>query len=197
MDKNVDHQPKHDVALWLSEHDEAAACRLMAALYPQVIRIVRNHLPRGMQEQDLSQEVFVRFFNTLARYDPSRPLENWVSRLAVNVCLNALRSRSRRPEVNWSDLSEEQRCVIEKLAQGESEAEPPFAEAKELLAALLESLSAPDRLVVTLLHIENRPLSEIKELTGWGETVIKMRAFRARRKLRLALEKLERQRPKK
>ena len=194
MDQSTEKQVKHDVTLWLREHDHAAAQRLMETLYPQVIRIVRNHLPRGMDEIDLAQEVFVRFFARLDRYDPSLPLENWMSRLTMNVCLNALRSRSRRPEVNWSDLSEEQRFVVENLTQDEFATEPPFSDAKELLTTLLESLSAADRLVVTMLHIENRTLAEVKELTGWGVTIIKMRAYRARRKLRKALEKLDRQR---
>lgn len=195
MDENVDYQTEHDVVLWLSEQDEAAARRLMAALYPQVIRIVRNHLPRGMDEQDLSQEVFVRLFNSLDRYDPSRPLENWVSRLAVNVCLNALRSRQRRPELRWSDLTDEEQRVIDTLAQENSDCEPPYRESQSLLATLLEGLSAEDRLVVTLLHLEERPLTEIRELTGWPVAVIKMRAFRARRKLRKMLAALDRQRP--
>ena len=193
MDQNVDNQVKSDVTLWLHGQDHAAARRLIETLYPQVIRIVRNHLPRGMEEQELSQEVFVRFFARLDRYDPSRPIENWLSRLTVNVCLNALRSRSRRPELSWTDLSEEQRFVVENLAQEEFSVDPPFSGARELLAALMESLSPADRLVVTLLYIEERTLLEIKELTGWDVTVIKMRAFRARRKLRKALETLERQ----
>lgn len=194
MDQSTEKQVKHDVTLWLREHDHAAAQRLMETLYPQVIRIVRNHLPRGMDEQELAQEVFVRFFDRLESYDPFRPLENWMSRLTMNVCLNALRSRRRRPEVNWSDLSDEQRFVLENLSHDESSAEPPFNDAKELLTTLMESLSPADRLVVTMLHIENRTLAEVNALTGWGVTIIKMRAYRARRKLRKALEKLDRQR---
>ena len=185
---------QYDVVLWLRERDEAAARRLIDALYPQVIRIVRNHLLRGMDEQDLSQEVFVRFFNSLDRYDPSRPLENWVSRLAVNVCLNALRARQRRPELRWSDLSDPEQQAVDALAQERPESEPPYREAKTLLETLLEGLSAEDRLVVSLLHLEERPLTEIRELTGWPVAVIKMRAFRARRKLRKMLAALERQR---
>ncbi len=145
--------------MWLRGQDEAAARRLIDALYPQVVRIVRGHLPRGMDEQDLTQEVFVRFFNTLDRYEPARPLENWVSRLAVNVCLNALRSRQRRPELRWSDLTDEEQRGVDALAQENPDREPPYREAKTLLATLMEGLTAEDRLVVTLLQLEERPLA--------------------------------------
>jgi RNA polymerase sigma-70 factor (ECF subfamily) len=190
----VNDQTDSDVAGWLRERDEAAARRLTEALYPQVIRIVRGHLPRGMEEQELAQEVFVRFFNTLGRYDPARPLENWVARLALNVCLNALRARRRRSELAWSDLTEAQQAIVEGLASEPAPSEPSYREAKELVAALLETLSPEDRLVVTLLYLEERSLAEVRALTGWAVPVLKMRAFRARRRLHKRLAELDRQR---
>ncbi|MDQ3623599.1 MAG: sigma-70 family RNA polymerase sigma factor [Verrucomicrobiota bacterium] len=169
---------------WLSCRDETAARALMDALYPQVIRIVRNHLPFRLDEEDLAQEVFTQFFKTLDRYNPARPLENWVSRLALNVCLKALRSRKRRPELRWADLSEEERAVAELLLQ-EAEGEAASGEeTKALLQRMMEALGANDRMLLTLLHLEEKSLEEIEVLTGWSSVVIRMRAYRARRRLR-------------
>ena len=170
--------------------DQQAAYRLVEALYPQVIRIVRNHLPRGADAADLAQDVFVQFFRTLDRYDPARPLENWVSRLAVNVCLNELRRR-RRPEVRWTDLSDGERTAVAALLAESPPAEPLRAETRELLDTLLASLSAEDRLVITMLHLEERPGEEIARLTGWSRVVVRMRAYRARRRLRRQLWQLD------
>jgi RNA polymerase sigma-70 factor (ECF subfamily) len=177
-----------EVESWRSTRDEAAARRLVDALYPQVIRIVRNHLPFRTDEEDLAQEVFVQFFRTLERYDASQPLENWMSRLALNVCLKALRSRRRRPELRWSDLSEGERAVLDSLLHSPDH-EPHAgsnsgAETRALLARMLDSLSAEDRLVMTLLHLEEKSLKEIQALTGWSSIVIRMRAYRARARLR-------------
>jgi RNA polymerase sigma-70 factor (ECF subfamily) len=180
-----------EVESWRRTRDEAAARRLVDALYPQVIRIVRNHLPFRTDEEDLAQEVFVQFFRTLDRYDTAQPLENWVSRLALNVCLKALRSRRRRPELRWSDLSQEERVVLDPLLHSPDDG--PHAgsnsggEARALLARMLDSLSAEDRLVVTLLHLEEKSIKEIQALTGWSSIVIRMRAYRARRRLRKML----------
>jgi RNA polymerase sigma-70 factor (ECF subfamily) len=183
-----------EVESWRRTRDEAAARRLVDALYPQVIRIVRNHLPFRTDEEDLAQEVFVQFFRTLDRYDSAQPLENWMSRLALNVCLKALRSRRRRPELRWSDLSEEKQAVVDSLLHSPGDelhaGSNSGAEARALLARLLDSLSAEDRLVVTLLHLEEKSLKEIQALTGWSSIVIRMRAYRARGRLRKMLTAL-------
>ena len=172
------------VRRWLESSDEAAARLLMEALYPQVIRIVRNHLPARMDEEDLAQEVFAQFFRTLDRYDAARPLENWLSRLALNVCLKSLRSRKRRPELRWTDLSEPERAVAERLMQEPESSDEDGGEMKALLGRMMEALDAKDRMVLTLLHLEGRSIADIAVLTGWSGVVVRMRAYRARRRLR-------------
>jgi RNA polymerase sigma-70 factor (ECF subfamily) len=180
------------VRAWLDERDQAAAGRLVEALYPQVIRIVQNHLPRGAAAEDLAQDVFVQFFRTLDRYDRSRPLENWVSRLTLNLCLKALRSRQRRPEWRWSDLTEGEQAVAESLLHQPETPTELASEGRELLAKLLDSLAPQERMILTLLHLEEKPVAEIAAMTGWNATLVKVRAFRARAKLRKALQALER-----
>jgi RNA polymerase sigma-70 factor (ECF subfamily) len=196
MQQQDDHHPTDSsracIVQWLRGRDQEAARALMEALHPQVIRIVQNHLPRGVDAEDLAQDVFVQFFKTLDRYDPARPLENWVSRLALNVCLKALRARGRRPEWRWADLSEGEQAVAESLLH---EPETDAAQAKdghELLARLLDALSPQERMILTLLNLEEKSVAEIAALTGWNGTLVKVRAFRARAKLRKALETLER-----
>ena len=179
-----------NLAMWLDCANEDAASALIDALYPTVIRIVHNHLPRGAQPEDLAQDAFLQFFRTINRYDRTRPLENWIGRITVNVCLNALRSRKRRPEWRWSDLSESEQAVLESLLNQPPQDISTYSDSLPLLQKLLESLSPEDRIIVQLLHIEEKSIAEISAMTGWNATVIKVRAFRARRKLRSALETL-------
>ena len=182
---------------WRDHREEEAARALIAALYPQVIRIVRNHLPRGTDPAELAQQVFVLFFRTLERYDPAQPLENWVSRLTLNVCLNALRAARRRPEVRWSDLTEDERRAAEALLQpaNPEPAVAPVNETRHLLDSLLDTLAPEDRMVITLLHLEERSVAEIAGLTGWSRVVVRMRAYRARRRLRSLVAQLGAERP--
>ncbi len=181
-----------DLAAWQRHGDEQAARRLMAALYPSVMSIIRGRLPRRVAEEDLAQEVFVRFFEKLGSYDGRAPLAHWLSRIAVNVCIDALRAETRRPELRWADLSEAEAEALSATVAGTTTESPEAAAASDLTTKLLDALDAKDRLIVQMMDLEGRTVREVQELTGWGESAIKIRAFRARRKLRktiLALEK--------
>ncbi len=167
--------------------EDSAARALVDRLYPLIIRIVRSHLPRRAAEEDLAQEVFVKLFARLDQYEPRAevPFEHWVSRLAVRTCLDALRAERRRPELRMSDLSEEQAAWVEFMLR--DAAVEPAADADAARAAveqLLAQLPPDDRLVLGFLDLEQRSVKEIASLTGWSRALVKVRAFRARRKLR-------------
>lgn len=173
------------------QRDEEAARLLLHHLYPFVIKLVRAHLPRRTSEEDLAQTIFMKIFAHLDQYSGAVPLEHWVSRIAINACLNQLRVEKVRPELRWSDLSEEEAYVLQCLTTTASEVHPDeHLASKELVEKLLERLSPEDRLVIHLLHIEGRSIEEIKQITGWNGPLIKVRAFRARHKLRSHLAKL-------
>lgn len=171
--------------------DEDAARELVSWLHPKIVRIVRSHLPRRTSEEDLTQTVLIKVFQHLDQYQAKVPLEHWVSRIAVNTCLKQIRSEKSRPELRWSDLGDSERLALDSAAEPEPGQDP--AEklgSRELVARLLEGLNPAERLVVTLLHLEGRTIREINELTGWNAAVIKVRAFRARQKLRKFLKRL-------
>jgi RNA polymerase sigma-70 factor, ECF subfamily len=174
--------------------DQDAARALVEHLYPLVIRTVRCHLPRRMAEEDLAQEIFVKLFYRLDQYVARAgvPFEHWVSRLAVRTCLDALRSERRRPELRWSDLSEEEATWLDFIVSESAAApEPASSGAGEVVEKLLAQLSPSDRLVISLLDLEQRSVKEIAQLTGWSPTLIKVRAFRARRKLKALARNLK------
>src|SRR3954468_14427109 len=138
---------------------------LMELLYSQVARIARSHLPFRMEEADLVQEIFAKLFLNLHRYDARLPLENWVSRVSINVCRDHLRARARRPELRWSDLNEAEQEVVEAALHAPDLApEETAAHAGELLRKLFETLSADDRLILSLLHLEEKSVGEIAAL---------------------------------
>jgi RNA polymerase sigma-70 factor (ECF subfamily) len=183
-----------DVAACLErvrQRDEEAARLLLNHLYPLVLKLVRAHLPRRTSEEDLTQIVFMKIFANLNQYSGTVPLEHWVSRIAINACLNQLRVEKVRPELRWSDLSEEESYVLQCLSSTDEDAHPDHHYAsKELVEKLLASLSTEDRLIIQLLHIQGHSIEEIKQITGWKGPLIKVRAFRARNKLRSHLAKL-------
>ncbi len=165
--------------------DQEAARGLVEQLYPVVIRIVRSHLPRRIQEEDLAQEVFMKMFSRMDQYQGTMPLPHWVSRIAVTTCIDHLRAQKRRPEFRWADLSEGEADMLDRVLVNDQVADAGDAlAASELVHKLLGQLNPDDRMVIQLLDLAQKSVAEISELTGWGKTLIKVRAFRARRKLR-------------
>jgi len=164
--------------------DQAAARELVDHLYPVVIRIVRAHLPRRVPEEDLTQEIFLKMFTRIEQYQGNVPFPHWVSRIAVTTCIDQLRAQRRRPEYRFADLSEEQTDVLEAVTADEAGPAPDNAlAAHELVYRLLNELKPADRMVIQMLDLEQKSIAEISSLTGWNPSLVKVRAFRARRKL--------------
>ncbi len=184
-----------DVAACLAQvrqRNEDAARALVEHLYPLVIKIVRAHRPRRLDETDLAQEIFMKMFAHLEQYRGVVPFEHWVSRVAVSTCLDRLRAQKRRPELRWADLSENEAQLLDAVLSAQNEPHPGQAlAAREIVGQLLDALSPADRLVVQLLDLEERSIAEIQALTGWNATLIKVRAFRARRKMKNHLAQME------
>ena len=172
-------------------HDDEAASELVRRLYPLVAKIVRSHRPRRTPEEDLCQMIFIRMFQRLHQFSGKVPIEHWVSRIAVNTCLNQIESEKVRPELRYADLTEEEEAVVENLATSAEELAPDkqFA-SRQLVEHLLDLLKPAERLVIDLLYLQGRSIEEIRKLTGWTAALVKVRAFRARRKMKTQLDRL-------
>jgi len=173
--------------------DQAAARELVDHLYPLVIRIVRSRLPRRVPEEDLCQEIFMKMFTRLGQYKGAVPFPHWVSRIAVTTCIDHLRAQKRRPEFRWADLSENEANYLDAVMTNEKDVEAGDAlAARELVGKLMDQLKPDDRMVLQMLDLEQKTIVEITALTGWNNSLVKVRAFRARRKLQKLFEELKR-----
>ena len=174
------------------QRDQVAARQLVEHLYPLVSRIVRSHLPRRVAEEDLAQDIFLKMFTRLEQYQGNVPFPHWVSRIAVTTCIDQLRAQKRRPEFRWADLSENEAEVLDNVLTDERDVLPGDAlAARELVHKLLGQLKPDDRLVIQLLDLDQKTIAEISQLTGWNQTLVKVRAFRARRKLQKLFQELQ------
>jgi RNA polymerase sigma-70 factor, ECF subfamily len=165
-----------------------AAERLIRHLQPLVGRLVRRHLPRREAEEDLAQDVFIKLFEKLHLYTAQSgiPFEHWASRLTVRTCLDALRREKARPEWRLADLTQGEADWWAFLADQATPTPDSSlgADAHALVERLLSELPPADRLVLTLLDLEERSTREISEITGWTRPGVKMRAMRARLRLK-------------
>ena len=139
------------------------------------------------------QDVFLKLLQKLDSYEERQgiPFEHWVSRLTVRTCLDALRAEKARPEWRMADLSEGETEWLDYLLNRQATAPSDHAaDAGAVVTRLLALLSPPDRLGLTLLDLEERSTQEIAQMTGWTRPMVKMRAMRARHKLRLIAREL-------
>ncbi len=175
-------------------HDEAARV-VVERLHHHVRKIVLAHLPRRDDSEDLMQETFLRVFGRLDQYRGEVSFEHWVARIAVHTCLDRLRRQRVRPEWRWADLSEEQEAMLQSAA---TEAEPVAATpecAREFLDRLLAGLKPAERVLIRWLDLEEKTIAEVGALTGWNRGVVRIRAFRARQKMRQLYRRLEGSKP--
>ncbi len=175
------------------QHDDEAARELVRQLYPFVLKLVRAHRPQRAAEEDLCQMIFIKMFQNLPQFSGTVPLEHWLARIAINTCLNQIAAEKARPELRRADLSEEQAAVLDNLATSSDELAPGQQLAsRDLVLQLLEGLKPAERLVISLLYLEEKSVDEISKLTGWSTALVKVRAFRARRKLKEQMARLQR-----
>ena len=118
-------------------------------------------------------------------------MEGWLTRIATNTCLNILRGSKRRPEWTVSDLSDDESGWVDQQLGGEASGSVENSlVAADLADRLLGTLSPEDQQALLMIDGENASIKEVAEATGWSESKVKVRAFRARKKMREAMEKL-------
>lgn len=161
---------------------------------PRVFRTAGRFFRRREQVEEAAQEVFLKAFTELDSYEGRGSFEGWLTRIATNTCLNLVRSAKRRPELSASELSEDEGAWLENRMAGAA-VERQRSEERGLVAAdlaerVLGTMSSDDRLVLMLMDGEEASVKEVAEATGWSESNVKVKAMRARRRMREAVEKL-------
>ena len=170
--------------------DPASFEPLVQKYSPRVFATARRYARRESEIEDIAQEVWLKAFEKLGGFRGEAPFEHWLMRLTVRTCYDFLRGHQRNRESAFSDLTRPEADWLERfVTQPEAAAETADA-AKLLVGRVLEKLSPPARLVVTLLEIEDRSVREIAQLTGWSVPLVKVRAFRARAEMRKILMKM-------
>jgi RNA polymerase sigma-70 factor (ECF subfamily) len=170
--------------------DAASFEPLIEKYSPRVFATARRYARRESEVEDIVQEVWLKAFQKLASFRGDAPFEHWLMRLAVRTCYDFLRGHQRNRESTFSDLTEPEEDWLERFgSQPESASEQADA-ARQLIERIMEELSPPARLIITLLEIEDRSVKEIAKLTGWSVPLVKVRAFRARAEMRKLLARI-------
>jgi RNA polymerase sigma-70 factor (ECF subfamily) len=158
-----------------------------------VMAIVHRYVPSEAVEE-VAQEVFIQTFKSLPTFIGEHPFKNWLAQIAVRACHTHWRKMYRRREVLANNPDEDVRSWLERVSSGISEAnfeaEASRRETKEIIHWALGRLSPTNRMVLTMVHLEGRPVRETAELLGLSAANVKVRAHRARKELRKHIQEL-------
>lgn len=183
-----------ELARQAREGDESAFEEIMRRYSPRVFRFASRFFRQRSLVEEAAQEVFLKAFTELGSYEGRGSMEGWLTRITTNTCLNLLRSSQRRPELIVSDLTEDESTWLDNNMAGAAkerhESSQRSSAAADLAGRVLQTLSPDDQLVLTLIDGDDASVKEVVEMTGWSASKVKVQAFRARRRMREAVEKL-------
>lgn len=151
------------------KRDPAAVQCLIERFQSEVFGLCARMLDNRHDAEDVTQEVFLRIFRSLHRWDPLRALRPWVMGITVNRCRTWLTQRAKRPELH-ENLQETAECRI----QDES------GELAREIAIAVAALRPDYRAAFVMFHEQCQPYEEIAEALGRPVGTIKTWLHRAR-----------------
>ena len=153
--------------------------------------IVSRHVPYELVEET-AHDAFVRAYRSLAGYAGTGEFKSWLAAIAVRTCRDHWRREYRNKEQPMSRLGARHRAWLEKTlsSSGGNPGDAPAEEARELLSWALAHLSPDDRLVLELVYLEGLSSREAARLSGMSVANVKVRAFRAKRKMKKLLDEM-------
>ena len=165
--------------------EESAFEELVRRHQQKVLGLVNGILRRREDTEDVAQQVFMKAYVSLKKFDQRAAFSTWLYKITVNECWDYLRKKKVRPLTYEADLSEEQVSQMEAPASDESLPQSPEeqAEVKELLEWLLGRLSDEDRRLLVLKEMEGFSVQELAEILNLNVNTVKVRLFRARTRL--------------
>ncbi len=158
--------------------EQEAFERLVPAYRRRVFGLAFSILRDRAAAEDLAQEVFVKLWQALPRYDGRAKLSTWIYAITRNASVSALRARRRVLSMSDHAVCEE----VEGIA-----AVPAPATGDPELRRVIEALPEKQRQAVTLYYLDERPVEEVAEMMGLPANTVKTHLHRARAVLAVAL----------
>ncbi|MEX2301682.1 MAG: sigma-70 family RNA polymerase sigma factor [Bryobacterales bacterium] len=172
--------------------DATAFNEIVHAYKKRILGTIYRLIGYGDDIEDVGQDVFVRLYFSLDQLRTAEVFEPWLYRLTVNAAYDYLRKKRRNPSVRMADLSEEQLSAADAAASGKQLSEDrQKGDIVELTGILLDQVSEEDRILLTLKEVEGLSLKELEKIYEVNENALKVRLFRARKRVLRAYERLK------
>lgn len=166
---------------------ETAAFAPLVNRYKDLVFTIAMNITRNREDaEEVAQDVFLKAFQKLAGFRKESSFPTWLYRIAYNEAI----TKVRKNRIKMLDLEEEILEIIPEEEVEEDIAGLDEQEQKQVIAKILDKLPEIDRVLVTLFYLNNQPITEISEVTGLGESNVKVRLHRVRKRIYLELQEI-------
>lgn len=185
--------PEAEIVRRAQAGDNQAFTEIIERHQNMVFSVAYRMVRRRIDAEDVAQQVFAKIFFALKKFDMRSSLSTWIYKIALNETYDYLRRLKNRRVVYEGDLSEQ----ADEVAEGASrvaDAAPRLDERsakRDYLMKLLAHVTEEERMLLFQKEVEGRTVEELSGLTGINENTIKVKLFRARKKLVKAAERLD------
>jgi RNA polymerase sigma-70 factor (ECF subfamily) len=179
--------------------DESAFEDLVQKYQRELFHLVSWNVGSAAEAEDIVQDVLTKVYFSLSRFDNDRPFYPWLRRVAINQCYDELRRARRRKILKFTELSEQDTRLVEKLMavpQAESVSSSPSngEELRSLMQKILDRLPEKQRMAIVLRDFKQVPYEEMADIMSCSKQAVRLKVFRARARLRtLVMKALRRQ----
>lgn len=154
-----------------------------------VAAVTVSYLGLGPDAQDIGQETFIRFYQSLAKFRGDAQVRTYLTRIAINLCYDHLRKRKRHTITSLQELDSDAALPPALVTDDAPQAE--LRERSERIQKALQTLDNPFREVVTLRMVMGYSTRETAELLKLPEGTVLSRLARALKKLRPILSGID------
>lgn len=182
MNISLEELPDESLVESATSGEDEAFGELVRRHKRKVLRLASRYAKDRGELDDISQDIFIKIYRNLGGYRKEAPFEHWLTKVAISACYDFLRKKKNvSRDVPIEDVEYNLSVPADEGKKLEA------LQAKEMLDKALAKLKPMERVVITLLELEERPVKEIAVITGLSESNIKVRAFRARKALKKIL----------
>ena len=158
--------------------------KLVTAYEKNVYNIALRMVGDPEDAADMTQVTFIKAYRALSGFRGDSKFSSWLYRIASNVCLDFLRSRSRHPQVSLSTVDEDDRATFELPDMRQNPEEQLMKKlGMEAVRRGLEQLPEQQRQILVLRELGGLSYAELAQTLGLEEGTVKSRIFRARKRL--------------
>lgn len=169
----------------IKEGDTNAFVHIVRRYQRMVFTIVSKIVTNTEDAEDITQEIFIKIYQSLAKFRGDSEFSTWLYRIAYNTAITEVR-KTKREFISFDDMAEK----VPDVEISDTIDDLNTEERLEYLDAVLKQLNPEDALLITLFYLNNQSVQEISEISNLSQSNVKVKLHRTRKFMNSEINKL-------